>query len=174
MSKLRSVGFKVIGTLLHRVGVLALISRCVDCVQKKSVRKEHLHFPRIQKRLSRPVQILIYHGIDDAWSPFLGPSPIRGFKNHLGYLATYCNVLDLEEAVERIKMRDVPHRAVVITLDDGYRDSYVNAFPLLKEMGIPCSSSLFFRRARFPIRSFPRNFQYASNVSISEILGTVI
>ncbi len=139
MGKLKSIGSRIVAALLHRVGLFALIVRCVDNVQKKPTQSEQLGFPWIQKRRSRPVQILMYHGIDDAISPFLSPVPVRQFRNHLQYLATYCNVLALEDAVERIRRRDVPHRAVVITIDDGYRDSYVNAFPLLREMGLPAT-----------------------------------
>lgn len=139
MRRLKSLGFRAVGAFLYRVGFFMLINQLVDRVQKKTSQKEQLNFPWIQKRKSRPVQILMYHGIDDAWSPFLPPVPIRRFRNHLEYLANYCNVLPLEEAVERIRRRDVPHRAVVITLDDGYRDSYVHAFPVLKEMGLPAT-----------------------------------
>ncbi|GJL64339.1 MAG: polysaccharide deacetylase [Nitrospirales bacterium] len=145
MGTLKSVGFKAVGMVLHRLGILGFISRLVDRLQKKTGSNAPLPFPLIQKRVSRPIQILMYHGIDDAWSPFLGPAPIRGFRNQLRYLAESCNVLDLGEAVERIQKRDVPHRAVVITLDDGYRDSYVNAFPLLREMEL--SATIFLATA---------------------------
>ncbi|GJL54374.1 MAG: polysaccharide deacetylase [Nitrospirales bacterium] len=139
MGALKSLGIKAIGALLHRMGILALISRCVDVVQKSSASATDVHFPCVQKRSSRPIQILMYHGIGDERSPFLGPAPIRGFTNQLRYLAEYCHVLDLEEAVERMQHHDVPHRAVVITLDDGYRDSYVNAFPRLQELNLPAT-----------------------------------
>ena len=43
-----------------------------------------------------------------------------------------------------------------------------------KDILTPCSSSLFFLRARFPTRSFPLVFQYDSNESRIEILGVVI
>src|ERR1035438_5798057 len=35
------------------------------------------------------------------------------------------------------KKRDIPHQAVVFTVDDGYRDFYVDAFPVLAAYGIP-------------------------------------
>ncbi len=129
----------MVGKLLYHLGFFALLNRLVDCKQRKCSERQLLGFPWVQKRRSRPIQILMYHGIDDAWSPFLPPVPISRFRNHLEYLATYCHVLTLEEAVERLNCGDVPHRAVVITIDDGYRDSYVNAFPILKEMGIPAT-----------------------------------
>ena len=55
------------------------------------------------------------------------------------YLATYFNICSLEEAVERMLLKDVPDNAVVVTFDDGYRDNYLNAFPILKELSIPAT-----------------------------------
>ena len=136
LGRLKSVIFSTVGLLLYRAGFFVLLNRLVDLVQKQSSQNEADGFPWIQKRTARPVHILMYHGIDDAWSPFLPPIPVQQFRNHLEYLATYCHVLGLDEAVERIQRGDIPQRAVVITIDDGYRDSYVNAFPILKEMGL--------------------------------------
>jgi peptidoglycan/xylan/chitin deacetylase (PgdA/CDA1 family) len=34
---------------------------------------------------------------------------------------------------------DVPDNLIVITFDDGYRDNYTNAFPILKELSIPAT-----------------------------------
>ncbi|MGB0909849.1 MAG: polysaccharide deacetylase family protein [Nitrospirales bacterium] len=138
MSLMKSIGYRAVA-MLYAVGFFSLLNRWVDHVQIKTTEDKTLKFPWVQKRKSRPVQILMYHGIDDAWSPFLPPTPIHQFKSHLDYLSAYCHVLTLEEAVERLKYGDVPHRAVVITIDDGYRDSYVNAFPLLKEKELPAT-----------------------------------
>ncbi|MCA9471145.1 MAG: polysaccharide deacetylase family protein [Nitrospirales bacterium] len=139
MDRWKAIGLRVLGLCLYRVGLFLLLTRWVDRVQKKSTETHALSFPCVQKRTLNPVQILMYHGISDAWSPFLPTEPIELFRNHLQYLSTYCNVLTLDEATERMKCRDVPNRAVVITIDDGYRDSYLNAFPLLREMGLPAT-----------------------------------
>jgi peptidoglycan/xylan/chitin deacetylase (PgdA/CDA1 family) len=45
-------------------------------------------------------------------------------------------VLPLEECVERSRQRRAPPRAVCITFDDGYRDNYENAFPVLRKFGL--------------------------------------
>jgi peptidoglycan/xylan/chitin deacetylase (PgdA/CDA1 family) len=55
------------------------------------------------------------------------------------YLAANHNVLSLEEAVQRMKAHDVPDNAVVITFDDGYKDNFLNAFPVLKRLGLPAT-----------------------------------
>jgi peptidoglycan/xylan/chitin deacetylase (PgdA/CDA1 family) len=48
-------------------------------------------------------------------------------------------VLPLEELAERARSRKLPRNAVAVTFDDGYRDNYTNAFPLLRELGLPAT-----------------------------------
>ena len=54
-------------------------------------------------------------------------------------LASNCAVLALEDAVDRLRQGDVPDNAVVVTFDDGYKDNFLNAFPILKQLSIPAS-----------------------------------
>ena len=46
------------------------------------------------------------------------------------------NVISLDEYLQaRMTDSELPSRPVVITFDDGYRDNYTNAYPVLKEFG---------------------------------------
>ena len=46
------------------------------------------------------------------------------------------DLVTLKNAVDRIEnRRDMPHKAVAVTFDDGYRDNIVNAAPVLEEFG---------------------------------------
>jgi peptidoglycan/xylan/chitin deacetylase (PgdA/CDA1 family) len=65
--------------------------------------------------------------------------PTALFKCEMEYLATNCKVLPLDEAVRGLKSGDVPERAVVVTFDDGYKDNFDNAFPILKDLCLPAS-----------------------------------
>jgi peptidoglycan/xylan/chitin deacetylase (PgdA/CDA1 family) len=88
------------------------------------------------------VPILMYHYLSDPppgadrYRRDLSVSPAL-FEQHLAYLR--------EQGYQAITLYDLlyhlaqgaplPERPVIITFDDGYRDNYENAFPLLEEYG---------------------------------------
>ncbi|MBA6381813.1 polysaccharide deacetylase family protein [Colwellia sp. BRX10-6] len=63
------------------------------------------------------------------------------FKKKIFWLKEYFNILPLDLALELQENGNLPLRAVAITIDDGYVDSYDIIFPILIENGI---SGAFF------------------------------
>jgi peptidoglycan/xylan/chitin deacetylase (PgdA/CDA1 family) len=60
------------------------------------------------------------------------------FRKHLEVLCQTHDVVRLDEAMEALAGRRAARRdAAVITFDDGYRDVYEHAFPVLREMNLP-------------------------------------
>lgn len=58
----------------------------------------------------------------------------KEFAEHLSYLQKNANVISLDTAVTAVKENaELPRNSVVITIDDGYRDAYEVAFPLLQD-----------------------------------------
>jgi peptidoglycan/xylan/chitin deacetylase (PgdA/CDA1 family) len=55
------------------------------------------------------------------------------------FLKSCYTVMSLQELVARSARHDVPERAVAITFDDGYRDKYDYAFPILKKYNLPAT-----------------------------------
>jgi len=54
-------------------------------------------------------------------------------------LRRHFTVLPLAELAERARRKDLPRNGVAVTFDDGYRDNYTNAFPVLRDMGLPAT-----------------------------------
>jgi peptidoglycan/xylan/chitin deacetylase (PgdA/CDA1 family) len=82
--------------------------------------------------------ILMYHRITtsprDPWR--LNVSP-QNFEQHLAVLCRHYCPTSLTQAVSRSENRSFLPRAVVVTFDDGYRDNFVNAKPLLEKYEVP-------------------------------------
>lgn len=92
---------------------------------------------------SRRLLILCYHGIAmgqeyDSHPAIFQPADI--FERRLSILKDFgANVLDLGEALHRLKSGDLPPRSVAITFDDGWADFYVQAYPALRKFGFPAT-----------------------------------
>jgi peptidoglycan/xylan/chitin deacetylase (PgdA/CDA1 family) len=96
-----------------------------------------------QKRDFDPRQpsatILCYHIVQSPQDERMEISR-ETFRQHLQYLQmTGYNVIPLRHLYEYVagKRADLPKNAVVITIDDGWRSAYTEAFPELQQRGFP-------------------------------------
>ncbi len=82
--------------------------------------------------------VLMYHRFSAGEH---GPGlPARVFREQLDYLAAHYQVVPLSFLAALLNAgRPVPPRTVVITIDDGYRDAFTVAFPLLRAHRMPAS-----------------------------------
>jgi peptidoglycan/xylan/chitin deacetylase (PgdA/CDA1 family) len=86
------------------------------------------------------VLILTYHRFSAEKAPHKISS--AEFSRHLEYLKKHNRVFSLSDVADSLQNGEpLPPNAVAITIDDGYRDAYEIAFPLLKEFGF--SATLF-------------------------------
>lgn len=63
----------------------------------------------------------------------------RTLERHIDWLARRYEFIALDDAAERFRSGPRGRPAAVLTFDDGYRDVYENAFPLLQRKGIPAA-----------------------------------
>jgi peptidoglycan/xylan/chitin deacetylase (PgdA/CDA1 family) len=84
------------------------------------------------------VPIIMYHKIDgNSATSRLSVSP-ESFKAQMNFLKhRRYNVVKLEDLAEMIRKNKLPPKTIAITFDDGYEDNYLNAYPVLKELGLP-------------------------------------
>jgi len=87
------------------------------------------------------IPILMYHSVTDKQDIEVHPyyrtvtSP-RMFASQLEYLHTKgYKTCTLTQAVQRVQKSETTANLVVITFDDGYRDFYLHAFPVLNRYG---------------------------------------
>jgi len=89
--------------------------------------------------------ILMYHSVLE--DPSQGADSLGGiihsrtvFRQQMELLARKFHPLGLDElAVLLRKKEEIPQRSVVVTFDDGYRDNFENALPILDEVGVPAA-----------------------------------
>ena len=87
------------------------------------------------------LSILMYHRIG---KPEFGERSLyvseENFERQVEYLLRRRRVLSFEDAVELLARGDLPRGgSVALTFDDGYRDNYEKAFPILKKHGCPAT-----------------------------------
>ena len=91
-----------------------------------------------QQKTGEPVEgipVFAYHRFGDDRFPSTNID-MKVFKDQLNYLKeNNYKVLTLDEAIEAIENENVKPKSVVLTVDDGYKSFYENAFPLLQEYG---------------------------------------
>ncbi len=100
------------------------------------------------RRLSgkESVAILMYHRVAEPprWADGLSIKTFSAtpqqFEEHLQLLSNRFDVLSLEEYLDQLAgPKKVNPNAVILTFDDGYRDNFLYAFPLLKKYQLPAT-----------------------------------
>jgi hypothetical protein len=97
---------------------------------------------QIHKFINRNLgAILIYHSIVDIPLEFdmWTHMHVSLFEEHMQLLAKETNVIPLKEMVNGIKNGRLPQNAVAVTFDDGFRNNYTRAYPILKKYNIPAT-----------------------------------
>jgi glycosyltransferase involved in cell wall biosynthesis len=94
------------------------------------------------------VPVLMYHAFTDSGERDRYVVSKRRFRAQMRLLAALrYRVIPLDELIEALREhRPLPRRAVAITIDDGYRDIFEVAHPVLRRRGFPATIFLVSRR----------------------------
>src|SRR5215475_8530252 len=63
----------------------------------------------------------------------------RSFAEQMKYLAAHYTLVPLSRLGDCLQRREIPPRLAAITIDDGYRDAYEIAFPILRKHCAPAT-----------------------------------
>lgn len=114
-----------------------------------------------------PVIVLVYHRVaDDAAN--LWTRPNRLFEQEIRWLKRTCELVSLEEAQRRIRLRMNHEPCVSITFDDGYADNCRHALPLLVAEQVPCT---YFVTTRNVLEGVPfeHDLRMGNNLTVNTI-----
>ena len=94
-----------------------------------------------RRNVKPQVTIIMYHRVDTSkedWSVDAIDTSI--FEKQIKYLKKTHEIYSLENlAQDLLEKKKLPKRLAVLTFDDGYKDNYTNAFPILKKYKIPAT-----------------------------------
>lgn len=90
--------------------------------------------------------ILMYHCVlkDGDWQKqYLQPALVvsqQTFDKQMAFLSKHYHLISLKDLVEILQNKQpLPPKCAVITFDDGWRDNYLNAYPILKKYNVPAT-----------------------------------
>ncbi len=93
-------------------------------------------------RFRRKTFVLMYHrvlpaGADTFSSPSICVTP-EAFARQMAFLRRHFRVLSIAELADHLESgRDLPSGSCVVTFDDGWRDNFEHALPILREQQVP-------------------------------------
>lgn len=99
------------------------------------------------------VPIIMYHSVnpDAKRENRLAVTP-QAFERQMSFLKRHnYNVLPLEKLAALIKQKQkIPSKTIAITLDDGYKDNYTYAFPILKKYNLTANIFVIYNEVERP------------------------
>ncbi|MBU5591465.1 polysaccharide deacetylase family protein [Clostridium sp. MSJ-4] len=91
---------------------------------------------RLNKNSGQAIPILMYHSITENDKGLFKVNK-NDFYEQMKYLKDNgFNTLSMDEVYDHLQNhKPFPDRSIAITFDDGYKDNYENAYPILKDLG---------------------------------------
>jgi peptidoglycan/xylan/chitin deacetylase (PgdA/CDA1 family) len=143
-------------SLAHYGGLLDLFRYFTNSLKLKRDANGRSVFPYVTARPERNFQILTFHRLSLQHDPFFPGLPANLFEQQIKYLMRHHLLCDLGSLLKKLDAGEpVPDNAVAITFDDGYRDNYDLALPILQKYG--ASATIFLTTGFVDHQDIPWN-----------------
>lgn len=80
--------------------------------------------------------VVLFHRVDDRFAGNPISCSVETFRRFCQFFGRHFDVISLSELIRRLEAGDSVARTLVINFDDGYRDNYTQAAPILEEYGL--------------------------------------
>ncbi|MHB1286995.1 MAG: glycosyltransferase [Leptospirales bacterium] len=105
----------------------------------KTLANFSLFLPKTREKTPFPtLRVLMYHRISDSIEPDILNTHPTMFARQMEWLKEErYNILSATDAMSGLFTGSLKTDSVLVTFDDGYRDNFTEAYPVLKRMGLP-------------------------------------
>lgn len=84
--------------------------------------------------------VVAFHRVQETVEPDDGLTvSLRMFERHCRFFRDHFNVVPLRDIVEKLERGQRLNRELAITFDDGYRDNFEHAAPVLEKLSLPAT-----------------------------------
>jgi peptidoglycan/xylan/chitin deacetylase (PgdA/CDA1 family) len=98
-------------------------------------------WPLVSRVLGPVTVVLAYHRIGDPGDPY--PHVTASvFRQQMAWIRAHCDPIGPADLVAAVSNRRTRRPRVLVTFDDGYRDYFERAYPILEEFEIPAVNFL--------------------------------
>ncbi len=95
--------------------------------------------PRLGRTRYSKYLILCYHGVGENGIPVHFTVPTTEFEEQIQWLGRNYRLISMNVLLRELQEVQGREQAVVITFDDGYRNAYTDAFPILAKYRVPAT-----------------------------------
>lgn len=136
-SGLKEMCRRAMASGLYHSGLLSVVRRLENKHDLSAVKGSR--FPRLRRSASLKFGILCYHRVGTAGVPVFSRLEPGVFEAQMRYLKKHYRIVPLGQLCQELQQARTVPPTLAITFDDGYRDLYTHAFPVLQKYAIPAT-----------------------------------